>query len=93
MNATTLNVPDYVFEPDYELMPIGELDRFVRREKHLPRVPAAADVEAAESVNMTEMQMRLLEKVEELTLYIIEQHQTIEDLEQRLGQVERRPQD
>jgi hypothetical protein len=94
-----LNVPDYVFEPDYELMPISELDRFVREEKHLPRIPSAADVKSTGSVNMTEMQMRLLEKVEELTLYTIDQHKTIEDqraaiddLKQRLGQLEQRAQ-
>jgi hypothetical protein len=95
VGATTLNVPDYVFEPDYELMPIDELDRFVRHKKHLPGVPSAQEVKSTGSVNMTQMQMRLLEKVEELTLYTIDQQKTIDqqraaldELRQRLGRLE-----
>ena len=43
--ATTLTVPDYVFEEDYPLMPLDELRAFVASEKHLPNVPSAADIE------------------------------------------------
>ena len=69
--STTLNVPDYVFEPSYQLMPLPELAAFVQREKHLPNVPSARELKA-DGVNMSEMQMHLLEKVEELTLYTLE---------------------
>ena len=74
--STTLNVPDYVFEPDYLLMPLPELATFIAHEKHLPNVPSAAEISET-GVNMTDMQMTLLAKVEELTLYTIEQDKTI----------------
>jgi hypothetical protein len=75
---------DYVFEPDYELMPLDELEAFVWREKHLPNVPSQGDVDRAGKLNMTEMQMKMLEKIEELTLYTIEQQKTIDALSARL---------
>lgn len=75
---------DYVFEPDYELMPLDELEEFVWREKHLPNVPSQGDVDRAGKLNMTEMQMKMLEKIEELTLYTIEQQKTIDALSARL---------
>ena len=76
--GVTLTVPDYVFEPQYQLMSMQELAAFVEREKRLPNVPSARDLKA-NGVNMTEMQMRLLEKVEELTLYTLAQERTIQD--------------
>ena len=81
--STTLNVPDYVFEPDYLLMPLPELATFIAHEKHLPNVPSAAEISET-GVNMTDMQMTLLAKVEELTLYTIEQDKTITGQEQAL---------
>jgi hypothetical protein len=86
-NGTTV-VPDYVFEPDYQLMPIDELAAFIEREKHLPNVPSAKEVKETGGVNMTEMQMKLLEKVEELTLYTLEQEKTINELQERLAALE-----
>jgi len=70
--ATTLNVPDYVFEPNYQLMPLTELGSYVAREKHLPDVPSAQEIKE-QGVNVSELQMQLLKKVEELTLYAVEQ--------------------
>ena len=81
--STTLNVPDYVFEPDYLLMPLPELATFIAHEKRLPNVPSAAEISET-GVNMTDMQMTLLAKVEELTLYTIEQDKTITGQEQAL---------
>ena len=71
---TTL--PDYVFEPGYELMPLSELEEFVRTEKHLPNVMSAAD--AKDGIDIFAFQLQLLEKVEELTLHTITQQKTIE---------------
>ena len=71
VNGTTLNVPDYVFAPDYELMPLTELAAFIETNSHLPGVPSAAEVNAG-GLNLTEMQFALLEKVEEQTLYILQ---------------------
>lgn len=74
--GTTLNVPDYVFEPDYTLTPLPELAAYIQREKHLPDLPSAAEIKA-EGLNLTEFQMGLLKKVEELTLYTLAQEKTI----------------
>ena len=71
--------PDYVFEKDYELKPLEELERFVKTHKHLPEVPSAADVEK-EGQGLGAMNALLLKKIEELTLYLIQQQKTIDEL-------------
>lgn len=63
--------PDYVFEPDYDLMPLDDLAEHVRAQKHLPGIPPQSEMESA-SLPVGEMQVKLLEKVEELTLYILQ---------------------
>ena len=71
---TTLNStawPDYVFEKDYTLRPLAELKEFIFANKHLPGIPDAATMEKT-GINLGEMTKKLTEKVEELTLYIIE---------------------
>jgi hypothetical protein len=87
-NGTTLNVPDYVFDNDYQLMPLSELKEFVSQQKHLPNVPSEKEIKE-NSLNLTEMQMRLLEKIEELTLYTIDQQQTIDELKTRVEKMEK----
>jgi hypothetical protein len=82
-NGTTLNVPDYVFEPHYQLMPLDQLASFVTENKHLPKVPSRAEVRKTKQVNMTQLQMTLLEKVEELTLYTIDQQAQLEELQKQ----------
>ncbi|MAQ84556.1 MAG: hypothetical protein CMH12_15130 [Maritimibacter sp.] len=79
VNGTTLNVPDYVFAPDYELMPLTELAAFIETNSHLPGVPSAAEVGVA-GLDMTAMQMALLEKVEELTLYTLDQQKALDEV-------------
>jgi hypothetical protein len=81
--------PDYVFEPDYELMPLPELAEFVARERHLPNVPNAAEIKA-NGINVNDFPMQLLEKIEELTLYAIAQQETIDELRARLEAIEQR---
>jgi hypothetical protein len=75
--AAGAEIPDYVFEPDYSLMPIGELERYIAREKHLPNVPKASEIKE-KGLNLSEFQMKMLEKIEELTLYTVQQAKTIE---------------
>lgn len=75
-NAATF--PDYVFEPDYKLMPLDKLQQFISKNKHLPNVPSKKDVADNNNiVNMSDLQYKLLEKVEELTLYTLAQEKTI----------------
>ena len=77
------NWPDYVFEKAYPLLPLNELELFIQKEGHLPNVPSAESVES-EGVALGEMNRILLEKVEELTLYLLEQNKRIEELEKEL---------
>lgn len=79
---------DYVFEPDYKRPGLHELDQYVRANKHLPGIPSAAEV-AAEGIELGDMNRRLLEKIEELTLYIIEMKKENEALQQRVEKLER----
>lgn len=68
-----LNDPlaDYVFSPDYKLMPLQEVESFVKTNNHLPEIPSATEVKE-NGLSMGEMQNKLLQKIEELTLYVIE---------------------
>jgi hypothetical protein len=63
--------PDYVFTDNYRLMPLEELEKFIRVKNHLPNIPAAIDIEK-NGMELGEMVKRLIEKVEELTLYVID---------------------
>jgi hypothetical protein len=72
-----LNWPDYVFEPSYILMPLNELEQMIISEKHLPEIPSAKEVEE-NGVLLGEMNKKLLQKVEELTLYMIQMNKEIE---------------
>lgn len=74
------DVADYVFEPDYKLMPLAEVEAFTKTNKHLPEVPSAAEIEKS-GLDLAKMNLLLLKKVEELTLHTIE-------LEKRLKAVE-----
>jgi hypothetical protein len=71
--------PDYVFSKDYKLLPLKEVEQFITENQHLPNVPSSADVEA-NGVNVGEMNAILLQKVEELTLYIIDLQKQIDEL-------------
>jgi hypothetical protein len=72
--------PDYVFEKNYNLRPLAEVETYINQNKHLPEVPAAKEMEA-NGVNVGEMNMLLLKKVEELTLYVIELEKKINSLQ------------
>lgn len=72
-----LNWPDYVFEPSYTLTPLHELEQKIITDKHLPEIPSAKDVEE-NGVLLGEMNKKLLQKVEELTLYMIQLNKEIE---------------
>lgn len=87
IDADPPSPPDYVFEPDYELMPLDELAAFVRAEKHLPNVPKAAEIEAS-GLNLSQFQMRLLEKIEELMLYALAQEERIAALAAKVEELE-----
>ena len=72
---------DYVFEDDYELMTLEDLEIFIKDNKHLPNVPTEAKV-LNEGIDVGDTNRILLEKVEELTLYIIELNKKIKVLQE-----------
>lgn len=75
-----ITVPDYVFEPDYELRTLKETKAYIRKNKHLPEIPSAAEI-AKNGIDLGDMNMRLLKKIEELTLYQIELMERLEATE------------
>jgi uncharacterized coiled-coil protein SlyX len=76
VNNTALNVPDYVFADDYALRPLAEVRTFIDANSHLPDVPSEAEIKA-NGVDLTDMQMVQLKKIEELTLYTLAQEDRI----------------
>ncbi len=69
--------PDYVFEKNYRKLSLDELEKYVGENKHLPNIPSAKEIEK-DGQRLGEIQIKLLEKVEELTLYILELKKEIE---------------
>ena len=76
-NCTEVNgaCADYVFEPDYDLPSLDYVAEFIAEHKHLPNVPSASDIKE-NGVNLAHFSGRLLEKIEELTLYTLAQRDT-----------------
>lgn len=74
--------PDYVFNNSYNLKTLNEVEQFISENGHLPEVPSVREVEE-NGVKLGEMNAMLLKKIEELTLYMIEQDKRIEELEKQ----------
>ena len=72
--------PDFVFAKEYKKMSLNELEKYINANNHLPDVPSAADIEKEGGFNLEEMNTLLLQKVEELTLYVIELQKQIDEL-------------
>jgi|GEM_PF-1288968 len=79
--------PDYVFKENYKLMPLPVLQKFIRENNHLPNIPSAMQIEK-EGLDVGEMNRKLVEKVEELTLYILHLEEKNTAMEKRLTQME-----
>jgi hypothetical protein len=80
--------PDYVFDENYQLRTLEETEKFILKNGHLPNVPKAEEVEE-EGQDLGEMNKVLMEKVEELTLYLIEQNKRIKALESKLNETQK----
>lgn len=87
---TDISVPDYVFEADYNLPTLAAVEAYIKEHKHLPEIPSAAEIQD-NGLDLAEMNLLLLKKVEELTLHLIEkekkesiQDRKIEQLEKQL---------
>ena len=77
------NIPDYVFEEDYNLRSLQEVEAYYKANKHLPGILSEEEIKKSGKVDMSEMQMKLLEKIEELTIYVVEQQKEIDALKKR----------
>jgi hypothetical protein len=77
--------PDYVFEENYDLMPLEELEANLKQNKHLPNIPSAKTV-AEEGLHVGEMQKNIVKQVEEMTLHLIEQNKTLKQQKDLLQQ-------
>jgi hypothetical protein len=73
------NIPDYVFKSNYKLMSLNDLEVYVKKNSHLPEIPSASEFKK-DGVNVAQMNNLLLKKVEELTLYTIDQSKQIQEL-------------
>jgi hypothetical protein len=74
---------DYVFEPNFKLRTLSEVAQYIKLNKHLPDIPSTAEV-TKNGIDLAETQALLLQKVEELTLYVIEQDKQIQKLEKKV---------
>lgn len=68
---TDIAVPDYVFEKNYDLKSLEEIENFISANKHLPEIPSAKQIHA-EGLDVAEMNLLLLKKIEEITLQLIQ---------------------
>lgn len=78
--------PDYVFEKDYKLLPLDELEIFLIQNKHLPSVPSEQQIKE-EGIDLGEMNVKMMEKIEELTLYLIQQNKELEKQNKELEEL------
>jgi hypothetical protein len=79
--------PDYVFDEKYKLMPLPELEASILKNNHLPGIPSAGDITIQNGFELGTMQQKFLEKIEELTLYMIQANKRINSLETELIQL------
>jgi len=70
---------DYVFEPSYTLMPLDKVESFIKENKHLPNVPSAEELQKS-GLDVTKTSAKMMEKIEELTLYLIELNKEVKAL-------------
>lgn len=77
---TNIQLADYVFNEDYKLRPLIEVEHYVQKNHHLPNIPSAQEVKE-NGMDVADFQNKLLEKIEVLTLYVIAQEKRIAALE------------
>ncbi len=78
---------DFVFEKDYDLLPLEEVEKFININGHLPDIPSEAEV-TENGINLGEINTKLLQKIEELTLYLIQQNKEIKVLREKVNRLE-----
>ncbi|NOU18499.1 MAG: hypothetical protein HOO91_13160 [Bacteroidales bacterium] len=84
VKVTTLAWADFVFQKNYKPMPLNELQKYIIENNHLPEIPTEEEV-IINGIGLGEMNVKLLQKIEELTLYIIELNNKVNNLEEQLN--------
>jgi len=74
-----------VFENDYNLLPLNEVEQYIKQNNRLPNIPSAQEIEE-NGLDLGEMQSKLLLKIEEMTLYILDLQKQIDELKQPKGE-------
>lgn len=82
IKVDTDNWADFVFEKDYQLMPLAEVKQFIQSNKHLPDIPSEKELKE-NGLDLAEMNRLLMQKVEELTLYMIQLQEKVDQLESK----------
>lgn len=83
VRVTQTGWPDYVFRKDYQLLSLAELEKCITENNHLPGIPAAAEVEK-DGLDLGEMNKKMLEKIEELTLYLLQINKQNQELKREI---------
>jgi len=86
---TDIAVPDYVFEPDYKLISLAEIEGYIKENKHLPEIPSAKQIKE-DGLDVAAINLLLLKKIEELTLHLIEKDKMMKQVIDRLEKLEAR---
>ena len=85
ITVTSVNPwPDYVFKPGYSLRTLADIESYIQVHQHLPGIPSAAEINESGGIELAEMNRKLLEKVEELTLYIIQVNKRLDYFEKQI---------
>ena len=87
VKVTTTPTADFVFAEDYNLPKLEDVEKHIKENKHLPEIASAKEMEK-EGVNVGEFQIKLLQKIEELTLYSIEQNKNLKEQAERIKKLE-----
>jgi hypothetical protein len=88
VRVTQTGWADYVFDKAYKLPTLREIEQYIQKYKHLPEVPTSQEVQE-KGVDVGNTQVLLLKKVEELTLYLIQQNKEIEQLKKELNELKK----
>ncbi|WP_240668964.1 hypothetical protein [Flavobacterium columnare] len=88
IKVTTTPTADFVFEENYNLPKLEDVEKHIQTKKHLPEIASAKQMKE-EGVNIVEFQIKLLQKIEELTLYSIEQNKKIEEQNKKITNLEK----
>ncbi|WP_081164191.1 hypothetical protein [Niastella populi] len=90
VKVTNTSFADYVFDSTYVLRPLSNLENYINQNKHLPGIPSAKEVKKEGGFELATMNVKLLEKIEELTLYVIELKKENEQMKKEIKEIRKK---